>query len=165
MPQTIHALAWYPTGEMPPESLAELQGIQMDEQEIDKFLRNQGFGVLSLTNGEEAYGVPVSFGYDGESRLFFVFLRVGEQSKKVKFAKKTGKASFTTYNVVSKHNWQSVIATGTLRQVAQDEWTDVVDAIEDNAWYPSLFSEAELMQDIQGWELQIEEISGQLSEQ
>lgn len=37
---------------MPPDSLAELQGIQMDEQEIDQFLRSQGLGVLSLTDGK-----------------------------------------------------------------------------------------------------------------
>lgn len=150
---------------MPPESLAELQGIQMDEQEIDQFLRSQGFGVLSLTDGREAYGVPISFGYDGGSRLFFVFLRVGERSKKEAFAEKTEKASFTTYNVASKHDWQSVIASGTLRKVGDDEWDDVVDAIENNAWYPSLFSESEPMQDIQGWVFQTEEITGQTSEQ
>lgn len=149
---------------MPPESLAELQGIQMDEREIDEFLQDQGFGVLSLSDGTEAYGVPVSFGYDGESRLFFVFLRVGEESKKAAFAEKTERASFTTYDVVSKHEWKSVVASGKLEQVAADEWDDVVEAIGDNAWYPSLFSEAEPMQDIQGWEFRIEEITGQTSE-
>lgn len=150
---------------MAPETLAEFQGIEMNDQQIDRFLRRQGFGVLSLSDGTEAYGVPVSFGYDGESRLFFVFLRVGEQSKKERFAERTNTASFTTYEVVSKHNWRSVIASGTLRRVADDEWDDVVKTIDDNAWYPSLFSEAEPMQDIQAWELQIEEVSGQSSEQ
>lgn len=149
---------------MAPKTHAEIQGIQMDERGIDQFLRSQGVGVLSLTDGTEAYGVPISFGYDGESRLFFVFLRVGEQDKKVEFASKSEKASFTTYNVDSKHDWQSVIASGTLRQVDDDEWDAVVDAIEDNAWYPSLFSQAEPMQDIQGWEFQIEDITGQTSE-
>lgn len=150
---------------MGPETLAELQGIEMEDREIDEFLRSQGFGVLSLTDGTEAYGVPVSFGYDGESRLFFVFLRVGEQSKKERFAESTEKASFATYEVVSKHNWRSVIASGTLRKVTDDEWGSVVAAIDDNAWYPSLFSEAEPMQDLQAWELQIKEITGQASEE
>ncbi len=149
---------------MAPETHAELQGIEMDGRQIDRFLRSQGFGVLSLTDGTEAYGVPVSFGYDGGSRLFFVFLRVGERSKKERFAERTEKAGFTTYEVVSKHDWRSVVASGRLRRVADDEWDDIVEAIGDNAWYPSLFSEAEPMQDIQAWEFQFEEISGQASD-
>lgn len=152
-------------GNMQPDSLAEVQGIEMNDHEIDQFLLRQGFGVLSLTDGSEAYGVPVSFGYDGESRLFFVFLRVGIQSKKERFAESTEKASFSTYEVVSKYNWRSVIASGRLHKVSHDEWDDVVAAIDDNAWYPSLFSEAEPMQDIQAWEFQIEEVSGQSSKQ
>lgn len=149
---------------MTTETLAELEGIKMDEQQIERFLRDQGFGVLSLTDGSEAYGVPVSFGYDGDSRLFFVFLRVGEQSKKERFAERTERASFTTYDVISKHEWRSVIASGRLRRVADDEWESVEQAVNDNAWYPSLFSEADPMRDIQAWELRIEELSGQVSE-
>lgn len=136
----------------------------MVDDEIDAFLRDRGIGVLSLTDGEEAYGVPVSFGYDGEGRLYFVFLRVGERSKKEEFARRTERASLTVSDVESKHVWTSVIATGPLREIDDEEWTDLEAAIDDNAWYPSLFSESEPMRDIQGWELRIEEVTGQRSE-
>lgn len=149
---------------MAPETFAELEGIRMDEHEIDAFLRKQGVGVLSLTDGREAYGVPVSFGYDGEDSCYFVFLRVGEQSKKEQFAEQTERASMTVYDTSSKHVWTSVIASGSLHQIADDEWDELEAAIEDNAWYPSLFSEAEPMRDIQGWKLRIDEMTGQQSE-
>jgi hypothetical protein len=136
----------------------------MADDEVDAFLREQGIGVLSLTDGSEAYGVPVSFGYDGEGSLYFVFLRVGERSKKAEFARGTERASLTVYDVESKHVWTSVIATGSLRQIDDEEWGELEAAIGDNAWYPSLFSESEPMQDIQGWELRIEEATGQRSE-
>lgn len=149
---------------MAPEKFAEIEGIEMDREMVDAFLREQGRGILSLTDGREGYGVPVSFGYDSEDSLYFVFLRVGEQSKKSQFAEQTERASLTVYDVTSKHVWTSVIASGPLHQIADDEWSELEAAVEDNAWYPSLFSEAEPMQDIQGWELRIEEVTGQQSE-
>ncbi|MFC6823792.1 pyridoxamine 5'-phosphate oxidase family protein [Halopelagius fulvigenes] len=149
---------------MAPEKFAEIEGIEMDREDVDTFLREQGVGVLSLTDGQEAYGVPVSFGYDGEDSLYFVFLRIGEQSKKEQFAEQTGRASLTVYDVTSKHVWTSVIAAGSIRQIPDEDWDELEDAIEDNAWYPSLFSEAIPMQDIVGWELQIDELTGQQSE-
>jgi nitroimidazol reductase NimA-like FMN-containing flavoprotein (pyridoxamine 5'-phosphate oxidase superfamily) len=149
---------------MAPEKFAEIEGINMDREAIDTFLREQGRGILSLTDGREGYGVPVSFGYDGEDSCYFAFLRVGERSKKEQFAEQTERASLTIYDVTSKHVWTSVIASGPLRQIAGDEWNELNAAIEDNAWYPSLFSEAEPMQDILGWELRIDDLTGQRSE-
>lgn len=149
---------------MAPEKFAEIEGIEMDRETVDAFLREQGRGILSLTDGRESYGVPVSFGYDGQDSLYFVFLRVGEQSKKEQFAEQTERASLTVYDVTSKHVWTSVIASGPLHQITDNEWNELEAAVEDNAWYPSLFSEAEPMQDIQGWELRIEEVTGQQSE-
>lgn len=64
----------------------------------------------------------------------------------------------------SKHVWRSVIARGRIRQVADDEWDAVEESIGDNAWYPSLFSEAEPTKELQGWVLEIEELTGQKSE-
>jgi uncharacterized protein len=149
---------------MSEETFGEIEGIGMDDAEIEAFLREQGIGVLSLASNGEAYGVPISFGYDGEDRLYFVFLRVGERSRKEEFAGATERASLTVYDVDSKHVWRSVIANGRVRQVRDDEWDAVESAIDDNAWYPSLFSEAEPRQDFQGWVLEVEELTGQKSE-
>ena len=67
---------------MTADSFAHLEGTEMDRPATDAFLAEQGVGLLALTDGAEAYGLPVSCGYDGAATLYFVFLRLGEHSKK-----------------------------------------------------------------------------------
>lgn len=149
---------------MSSNEVSELSGDQMSRQEIDKFLTVQGHGVLSLANQGDAYAVPISFGYDGESRLYFVYLRLGAESKKTSFSEQTNQASFLAYDVQSKFKWKSVLVSGPLEQVSEAEWETLLTTIDDNAWFPSLFSQAEPRQDILGWKLQIEEITGKKGE-
>ncbi|ELZ29841.1 flavin-nucleotide-binding protein [Halogeometricum pallidum JCM 14848] len=130
----------------------------MDEEEVDAFLQRHGIGVLSLADEGDAYGVPISFGYDGE-RLYFVFLR-GETSQKEAFAETTTRATLTAFDVAGRHEWESVIVAGRLNVVDGDEWDALVSAMEDNAWFPSLFSESEPMRGIAGWVLEIEAATG-----
>ncbi|QIB73163.1 pyridoxamine 5'-phosphate oxidase family protein [Halogeometricum borinquense] len=140
------------------EGFEPIQGNPMTDEEVDAFLREHGVGVLALTDGERAYGVPISFGYDGEN-LYFVFLR-GETSRKEEFAEKTAEATLTVFDVAGRYEWQSVIVSGTIRPVEDDEWDAVVSAMEANAWFPSLFSESEPMRGIGGWTLDIAEATG-----
>lgn len=50
-----------------------MNATRLTDETIDSFLREQPAGTLSLTNGQETYAVPESFGYDGtaicETRL------------------------------------------------------------------------------------------------
>jgi nitroimidazol reductase NimA-like FMN-containing flavoprotein (pyridoxamine 5'-phosphate oxidase superfamily) len=147
---------------MAADTFAGFQGIGMAADEIDTFLRTQGFGVLSLARDDEAYGIPISFGYDG-ARLYFVLLRPGPQSKKEEFIRETDTASFLVYDIADKYHWQSVIVTGRLEPLPDDEWSVAREALEDNAWFPSLFSETEPMQDILGFTFVIDEMTGQKS--
>jgi nitroimidazol reductase NimA-like FMN-containing flavoprotein (pyridoxamine 5'-phosphate oxidase superfamily) len=143
------------------ETFPRIQGNAMDDQTARQFLAAQGFGVLSLAAGGEAYGIPISYGYDADTeRLYFVFLRPGEESKKERFSEATERASFLTFDVPSREEWRTVIVSGTLRAVGDDEWPALRDALEDNAWFPTLFSESEPMQDILGWALDIDDVSG-----
>jgi nitroimidazol reductase NimA-like FMN-containing flavoprotein (pyridoxamine 5'-phosphate oxidase superfamily) len=142
------------------DSFAGLQGIEMSTDEAETVLRQQGFGVLSLARGGDAYGIPISFGYDGEN-LYFVLLRPGEESKKEAFIRETETASFLVYDVTDKHDWRSVVVTGRVEPVDDDEWPAVRDALDDNAWFPSLFSQTQPMQDILGWKLVVDTVTGQ----
>ncbi|ELZ58154.1 MULTISPECIES: pyridoxamine 5'-phosphate oxidase family protein [unclassified Haloferax] len=140
---------------------AQHNRIEMPAEEIDRLLREEGVGVLSLADDGVAYGIPLSFGYDADrGRLYFVFLRPGESSKKAEFAERTARASFTVWNAPSRDQWESVVVDGELRRVDDGDWDRVRDALEDNAWYPTLFSETEPMQDILGWELRIDSRTG-----
>ena len=143
------------------ESFPAIQGNAMDDDTARTFLSEQGFGVLSLAAEGDAYGIPISYGYDRETdRIYFVFLRPGEQSKKERFGEATTRASFLVFDVPSREEWRTVVAEGPLRAVADDEWPAVRDALEDNAWFPTLFSESEPMQDILGWALDIDTVTG-----
>lgn len=123
----------------------EIRGVHMDRDEIDEVLAAQGFGVLALADGGSAYGVPVSFGYDSDSRLFLYLIRFGEDSRKLAFADRTESACVVVYDVESRFRWRSVIASGTLHPVADDEVEYMEAVMDDNAWFPSLFPPEEAM--------------------
>ena len=136
-----------------------LSGYRMTDDEVERVLRGQGYGVLSMADGGEAYGLPISFGYDGE-RLYFLLQRQHERSRKARFVERTTRASFLVFGVAGKDDWYSVVVDGPLRRVGDDGWATLVAAVEDNAWFPSLFSEAEPMQGWLGYELASEAVSG-----
>ncbi|SFF86750.1 Pyridoxamine 5'-phosphate oxidase [Halopelagius inordinatus] len=138
---------------MTTNEFAHVRGTEMTTEEVDEFLRERGIGVLSLAAGDDAYGVPLSFGYDGD-RLYFIYLRTAETSEKERFTEQTKRASFTAFEVSGKHRWRSVVVQGEIRRVTDDEWDALVAAMDDNAWFPSAFSEAEPMQDLVGWTLE-----------
>lgn len=141
-----------------PDDQMGLPRYRMTDAEIDAVLRSQGFGVLSLAEGNVGYGVPLSFGYD-DGRVFFVLQRQAAESRKQRFVDASEEVSFLVTDVRDKDDWCSVILTGWLRSV-DDEWAALSAALEANAWFPSLFSEAEPMQDWLGYELVVEELSG-----
>ncbi|MFQ3318527.1 MAG: nitroimidazol reductase NimA-like FMN-containing flavoprotein [Natronomonas sp.] len=150
---------------MPTDELDDLHGETLSNAERDAFLEASGVGVLALADGDDAYGLPISYGYDGEAeRLFFVFLKPGAESRKEAYAEATDSASFVVYDVDSEHEWTSVVLDGELRPVDEHEWDDLSTVLERNAWYPDLFSAADPDRGIDGWELVIENASGRTSE-
>ena len=138
----------------------KLRGVAMNREEIDQFLRDQGIGVLSLADGGEAYGVPMSVGYDGE-RLYFFLVRFGEESLKLDFADATTKASFTTYQFDDEHHWRSVVVGGPIERVPEDRLEAAKDALFDNARFASLFPYGEPMTERPRYQLTVEEVTGQ----
>lgn len=117
---------------------SKVSGIEMTDAEIDEMLTEQGHGVLSVTQGESAYGIPISFGYDGE-RLFMHLLEFGGKSKKAEFMKTTDVACLTTYTVESRYKWKSVVVRGRLEPVPEDEHAYADEMLDENGWFPTLF--------------------------
>lgn len=136
-------------------------GEWMDRAEAEAFLDDQGVGVLSLADADEAYGVPLSYGYDADAEvIYFVLLRPGEQSRKEQFMETTERASFLVYDVVDPGDWRSVIAAGPVRPTRDDEQERAVEIIQTEAWYPNVFRESAPTRGIAGWALEVEEVSG-----
>ncbi|WP_218779062.1 pyridoxamine 5'-phosphate oxidase family protein, partial [Halobacterium hubeiense] len=124
--------------EAPDTGERTLRGVAMDETERDEFLRQRGIGVLSLANENVAYGMPVSFGWDGDD-LYFILLQFGEDSEKLDYAATTERATFSTYNFEDEHHWRSVVARGPLEEVSDDDTDDVTETMFENAQFASLF--------------------------
>lgn len=133
--------------------------VSMDDDDIREFLTEQGFGVLALTDDEVPYLVPLSFGYDGESALYFVYLLFGTESRKETLTDRAGRGRFLTYRAKSMHEWQSASATGRLTAIGDDEWDELQETME-NAWHSDLFASAEPMRGVEGYRFDIEDWTG-----
>lgn len=146
-----------------PDIDPELRGAWMDEHDIDRALKEIGYGTLALTRDDEAYGVPVSFGYDGD-RLFLYLFQFGGESKKLGYSDHTQRASLTVIDVESRTEWRSVIVTGTLIEVPETETELAETVIDDNAWFPTFFPPDSSVTGVQWTELRIEESTGRKGE-
>jgi nitroimidazol reductase NimA-like FMN-containing flavoprotein (pyridoxamine 5'-phosphate oxidase superfamily) len=141
-----------------------LWGHRMIEDEIDHLLTEKGVGALSLTDGETPYTIPISFGYDGESRLYFLFVGHSEEGRKASYADSTAKAGFLVFDVASETEWRSVIAEGELGRIRPEEWDDAREAMAANAYQGELIADHDGFDDPRVWRLEIEELTGRAVE-
>jgi nitroimidazol reductase NimA-like FMN-containing flavoprotein (pyridoxamine 5'-phosphate oxidase superfamily) len=143
-----------------------VRGNQMTEDELDDALRDLTHGTLSLARDGEAYGVPISFGYDGE-RIFLYLIQFGDRSKKIEFSEQTETASLTAYEANSRFDWKSVIVAGSLHELDEDDVEHMDEVMDDNAWHPSLYASArdETMTGIRRLELRIDSATGRHGEE
>jgi nitroimidazol reductase NimA-like FMN-containing flavoprotein (pyridoxamine 5'-phosphate oxidase superfamily) len=137
-----------------------LLGIELDDSEIDKVLTEVGVGVLSMTADGVPYGVPLSFGYDGEDALYFVFLGATAELRKETYAEASDVASFTTFEMSPGGSWRSAIVSGPLERITIDDWNEAREAMADNAYQSNLLSEYELQENPNVWRLEIDERAG-----
>ncbi|ESS02965.1 MAG: putative flavin-nucleotide-binding protein [uncultured archaeon A07HR67] len=144
---------------MPPTS-GILQGHEMDDEAISAFLAEQGVGVLSMAADGTPYGVPLSFGYDGDDRLYFLFAGHSEAGRKVTYAERSSDASFLVYEMAADDAWRSVIVEGRLDRITIDDWDAARAAMGDNAYRPELLTNVDSQEDPRVWTIDIETWSG-----
>jgi len=142
-------------------SIRELREIGLEEMadsEIAAFLGSQGVGVLGLPAEGAPYLVPMSFGYDGGDNLYFTFI-LGERSRKEELSEAAESSRFLVYNAKSLFTWQSVLLSGTVEPVPEEEWEAVEDTME-NAWHPDLLDSADLSRGVRVFRFHIDERVG-----
>ena len=132
---------------------------QMREADIEDFLVSQRTGVLGLAAEGTPYLVPLSFGYDGGTSLYFTYV-AAPKSRKARLSDRNDLASFLVYSVESAFNWRSVLLTGTISEVPESEWGDHAEAMSDNAWHPDLFERAKSSGRVLVYRFSIEDWSG-----
>lgn len=131
----------------------------MDDDEISEFLTDQGVGILAIGGEDGPYQVPLSFGFDGESSMYFVYLLFGTESRKETLTEETRRGHFLTFDATSMHEWQSVSATGELTEIDDEEWGTLQETME-NAWHSDLFASADPMRGVSGYRFDVEEWTG-----
>ena len=131
---------------------------EMDDAEIRGFLSSQGLGVLGLPTDAEPYLLPLSYDYDGDSRLYFTYL-VGAESRKSRLSEGSETASFLVFSADSMFNWESVQLSGMLRKPRAGEPSEPADGVS-RAWRPDLFQRADLSGGVEVYVFEIVEQSG-----
>ncbi len=139
--------------------LRPLLGMELDDPEIDDLLREVGVGILSMSADGVPYGVPLSFGYDGDA-LYFVFLGPTADLRKETYAEQSDVASFAAVDVDPGGAWRSAIVAGALDRVTPEQWDAAREAMLDNAYRSDQLAEHELQENPNVWALEIEERSG-----
>lgn len=98
------------------------QRTALSAPEIDDFLGGHETGVLSLAHCDEAYAIPVSYGYDTHDRTFYMRLVSTPDSEKRDFLASTPAARLVIYEN-DDDVYRSVIAEGTLKEIPREELT------------------------------------------
>jgi hypothetical protein len=111
-------------------STDEREQVELDREARAAFLGNGGTGVLSFTTGadESPHSIPVSYGFDATDETFYFRLAVGPDSEKADLLDRG--VSFVVYERSADH-WESVVATGHLEHVEdEDVGTDALAGLD-----------------------------------
>ncbi|EMA62366.1 pyridoxamine 5'-phosphate oxidase family protein [Halorubrum kocurii] len=106
--------------------MATRSEVEMSDAEVDAFLSQHETGVLSLARGETPYAIPISYGFDAESRTVFLRLVSTPDSEKRNFLASDPKARVVLYDEDGegdREEYASVVGVGTLYRVALDDLT------------------------------------------
>ncbi len=95
---------------------------EMTDDEIDAFVSRHETGVLSLARNNEAYAIPISYGYDGHERTFYMRLVSTPESEKRAFLESTPTCRLVIYDEADS-TYRSIVATGTLESIEPNDLT------------------------------------------
>ncbi|USZ69317.1 pyridoxamine 5'-phosphate oxidase family protein [Halorussus salilacus] len=141
---------------------AETPDIEMDADEVNAFLRGQGWGCLTMARDSVAYSIPVSFGYDGDSTFYFQ-LQTDEGCEKLPYLDATTTATLVVPEV-RPPEWTSVMVRGPLEVLTDDGITEALAVIGDNAWFPlAPWSDGQAPTHLSLYALEAEELTGRSS--
>lgn len=130
----------------------------MREEEIEQFLDAESTGVLGLPAADAPYLVPLSYGYDGDSSLYFTYV-LGEESTKERLTERAPRARFLVYQAESIFSWRSVLMEGEFERVRPSEWGTLADELDD-VWRPELFRVSSTSRNVKIYEFRITDRSG-----
>ena len=102
------------------EELEDYGMVRMEESDLSGFLSSQRVGVLALSAAEAPTMRPLSYTFDGDSRLYFRYA-LGSNSEKKTLSDCVDVARFLVFRTDTRYNWASVLLTGTIEVVSAGE--------------------------------------------
>jgi len=96
--------------------------VEMTDAEVNAFLSRHETGVLSLARDATPYAIPISYGFDEQSRDAFLRLVSTPDSEKRAFLASNPQARIVVYEE-DGNEYQSVVGIGTLHRVDLEELT------------------------------------------
>lgn len=140
------------------DELDEYGMVRMTDDEIAGYLASQSVGVLGLPTDGAPSLRPMSFGFDGDSRLYFLYV-LGEESRKAELTTDAVPARFLVYSAETPFNWQSVLLTGRLSEVPGED-VEAAAAVLNGAWRPDVFERASAVETTRLYRFDIDERTG-----
>jgi nitroimidazol reductase NimA-like FMN-containing flavoprotein (pyridoxamine 5'-phosphate oxidase superfamily) len=93
----------------------------MSKDEINDFLSNQKIGILSLSENDSSYSIPLAYSYDKEN----IYLTLGPQGRKMECIQKNKNVCFVVYDQPPSEGgmpeWKSIICNGVIEQITAPE--------------------------------------------
>ncbi len=139
------------------DQLEGLGVVELEDAAIDRLLENRRVAVLALPDEGAPYPVALSFGFDGDSELYFTY--VGTDGRKRRLSDRAEAASVLVYGAETSFTWESAHLTGTLRAVPESRWDELAEVLE-GAWRPELFARAADSLEVAVYAFEIETRSG-----
>lgn len=106
--------------------MSDRRPVEMDGAEITDFLDRHSIGTLALARENDAYAIPVSFAFDGESRDVYVRLGFTPESQKREFVGTDGLVTLVAFDETDGR-WQSVVARGRLEEVTESSLDSTIE--------------------------------------
>lgn len=143
---------------MTTDELREYGVVPMDDDEIRGFLSSQTVGVLGLPTDGAPIMRPLSFWFDGDDRLYFLYI-VGASSRKDASSIEADVARFLVYRAETRFNWRSVLLTGRIDEVPDADREAVADVM-DLSGRPDVLARASESEDTKLYQFVVDEQSG-----
>lgn len=138
----------------------------MAKEEIDDLLTRKGTGTLAFADEDDAYSLPVSYGYDGEDRSIYLMFGYAPGSEKREWVRNTDTVSLTVYEMYKDYEARSVVVRGGLEEIDEPNYQDALSSMSDNAMFTVLHWSGAFLDDtdVEMYELQPESMNGRVFE-
>jgi len=141
---------------------------KMSEQEINDFLYQQRIGLLSLTDRQRSYAVPMGYSFDGTH----IYIAMMNKGRKIECLKENKNICFVVYWTnegigIGNIHWKSVICDGTMMHLKNPE--EIKKAVRtaekhlkltEGTWDRLINSAVEDPDNSMFWKINIEQICG-----